>query len=43
VSEDLPMEVDADLSMQAEQKNNNETVVHKVYNLKLAEMNEYLM
>jgi hypothetical protein len=29
--------------MQAEQKNNNETVVHKVYNLKLAEMNEYLM
>ena len=40
VSEDLPMEVDADLSMQTEQKNGNETVVHLVYILKLAEMNE---
>jgi hypothetical protein len=40
VSEDLPMEVDANLGMQTEQKNNNETVVHLIYNLKLAEMNE---
>jgi hypothetical protein len=38
VSEDLTMEVDADLSMQMEQK--NETVVHLVYILKLAEMNK---
>jgi hypothetical protein len=38
--EDLPMEVDANLSVQMEQKNNNETVVHLVYNLKLVEMNE---
>jgi hypothetical protein len=40
VSEDLPMEVDADLSMQMKQKNNSETVVHLVYSLKLAEMIE---
>jgi hypothetical protein len=40
VSEDLPMEVDANLSMQTEQKNGNETVVHLVYILKLAEMNK---
>jgi hypothetical protein len=40
VSEDLPMEVDADPSMQMEQKNGNEMVVHLVYILKLAEMNE---
>jgi hypothetical protein len=40
VSEDLQMEVDANLCMQTEQKNNNGTVVHLVYNLKLAERNE---
>ena len=40
MSEDLPMEVDADLSMQMKQKNNSETVVHLVYSLKLAEMIE---
>jgi hypothetical protein len=40
VSEDLPMEVDADLSMQTELKNGDETVVHLAYILKLAEMNE---
>jgi hypothetical protein len=40
VSEDLPMEVDANLSMQMEQKNGNEMVVHLVYILKLAAMNE---
>jgi hypothetical protein len=40
MSEDLLMEVDADLSIQTEQKNKNETAVHLVYNLKLAEMNK---
>jgi hypothetical protein len=40
VSEDLPMEVDADPSMQMEQKNGNEMVVHLVYVLKLAETND---
>jgi len=43
VSQDLPMEVDADLSMQTEQKNINEAFVHLVYNFKLAEMNKYLL
>jgi hypothetical protein len=36
---DLPMDGDADLSIQVEQKNGNETVLHIVYILKLVEMN----
>jgi hypothetical protein len=40
MSEDLPMEVDADLSRQTEQKNGNEAVVHLVSILKLAEMSK---
>ena len=36
---DLPMEGDADLSIQVKQKNGNKMLVHIVYILKIVEMN----